>query len=162
LVEQVLAVIRSLTRAGTTLVIVTHVIPFARDVAATVVFMDRGLLVEQGPPWPVPVHPPHQRPLSVLRWVRPAADAPRPAPPARCPAAASPPPVCCCPPLCSPPAPTPRPPPPATPVPRRPTAAATAVPGSTPPARRSSSAARPTSRSPLCCRPRSPSPACCG
>src|SRR5699024_9007959 len=47
LVEEVLAVIRSLARAGTTLVIVTHEIPFARDVADTVVFMDRGRIVEQ-------------------------------------------------------------------------------------------------------------------
>src|SRR5699024_7882254 len=173
LVEEVLAVIRSLARAGTTLVIVTHEIPFARDVADTVVFMDRGRIVEQGPPGEVLDHPRHERTRSLLHRVRTGEETPRSGPdtpdhltrprpedrswprsallpgvgrpPARGPAAAAPPPGCCCPPRCSPRAPPPRPPPPATPVPRRPTAAATAVPGSTPPARRSSSAARPTS-----------------
>src|SRR5699024_6688564 len=42
LVEEVLAVIRRLARQGTTLMIVTHEISFARSVADTVVFMDRG------------------------------------------------------------------------------------------------------------------------
>ncbi|MGO1226043.1 amino acid ABC transporter ATP-binding protein [Brachybacterium sp. AOP42-C2-15] len=70
LVEEVLAVIRSLARAGTTLVIVTHEISFARDVADTVVFMDHGRIVEQGPPAEVLDHPRHERTRSFLQRVR--------------------------------------------------------------------------------------------
>ncbi len=50
LVGEVLAVIRELARSGTTLVVVTHEIGFAREVADTVVFMDQGRIVESGPP----------------------------------------------------------------------------------------------------------------
>ncbi|MEV4510725.1 amino acid ABC transporter ATP-binding protein [Dactylosporangium sp. NPDC049525] len=50
LVGEVLAVIRQLAATGTTLVIVTHEIGFAREVADTVVFIDEGVIVEQGPP----------------------------------------------------------------------------------------------------------------
>ena len=50
LVGEVLDVIKQLASEGTTLVIVTHEIGFAREVADTVVFMDDGLIVEQGPP----------------------------------------------------------------------------------------------------------------
>ncbi|ASK67132.1 phosphate ABC transporter ATP-binding protein [Brachybacterium avium] len=70
LVEEVLAVIRSLARAGTTLVIVTHEIPFARDVADTVVFMDHGRIIEQGPPAEVLDAPRHERTRSFLATVR--------------------------------------------------------------------------------------------
>ena len=80
LVEEVLAVIRSLARAGTTLVIVTHEIPFARDVADTVVFMDRGRIVEQGPPAEVLDHPRHERTRSFLQRVRTGEETPRSVP----------------------------------------------------------------------------------
>ena len=70
LVEEVLTVIRSLARAGTTLVIVTHEISFARDVADTVVFMDRGRIVEQGPPAEVLDRPSHERTKAFLQRVR--------------------------------------------------------------------------------------------
>ena len=70
LVDEVLAVIRSLASAGTTLVIVTHEISFARDVADTVVFMDQGRIVEQGPPAQVIDSPTHQRTRSFLQRVR--------------------------------------------------------------------------------------------
>jgi len=49
LVGEVLAVIEDLTTAGMTMVIVTHEISFARDVADHVVFMEDGRIVEQGP-----------------------------------------------------------------------------------------------------------------
>ncbi len=62
--------IRSLASAGTTLVIVTHEISFARDVADTVVFMDQGRIVEQGPPAQVIDSPTHQRTRSFLQRVR--------------------------------------------------------------------------------------------
>ncbi|MYS12884.1 ATP-binding cassette domain-containing protein, partial [Streptomyces sp. SID4982] len=50
LVGEVLDVIKDLARTGTTMIVVTHEIGFAREVADTVVFMDDGLVVEQGPP----------------------------------------------------------------------------------------------------------------
>ncbi|WP_169928850.1 amino acid ABC transporter ATP-binding protein [Brachybacterium ginsengisoli] len=76
LVEEVLAVIRSLARAGTTLVVVTHEISFARDVADEVVFMDQGLIVEQGPPSEVLDSPRHERTRSFLQRVRTGEAAP--------------------------------------------------------------------------------------
>ncbi|MDX3246133.1 amino acid ABC transporter ATP-binding protein [Streptomyces sp. ME18-1-4] len=55
LVGEVLAVIRDLATSGTTLVIVTHEIGFAREIADRVVFIDGGEIIEQGPPSePVP------------------------------------------------------------------------------------------------------------
>ncbi|MFJ9833507.1 amino acid ABC transporter ATP-binding protein [Streptomyces sp. NPDC101169] len=50
LVGEVLAVIRDLATSGTTLVIVTHEIGFAREIADQVVFIDCGRIIEQGPP----------------------------------------------------------------------------------------------------------------
>ena len=50
LVGEVLGVIRKLAEEGMTMVAVTHEMGFAREVADRVVFMDDGLLVEQGPP----------------------------------------------------------------------------------------------------------------
>ncbi|MCE3551362.1 amino acid ABC transporter ATP-binding protein [Pseudonocardia sp. RS11V-5] len=50
LVGEVLDVMRDLARSGTTMVVVTHEIGFAREAADTVVFLDEGRVVEQGPP----------------------------------------------------------------------------------------------------------------
>jgi polar amino acid transport system ATP-binding protein len=50
LVGEVLAVIRELAEGGMTMVLATHEMGFARDVADEVVFLDRGHVVEQGPP----------------------------------------------------------------------------------------------------------------
>nr|WP_294546759.1 amino acid ABC transporter ATP-binding protein [uncultured Rhodopila sp.] len=50
LVGEVLDVIKELARSGTTMIIVTHEIGFAREVADTVVFMDAGEILETGPP----------------------------------------------------------------------------------------------------------------
>ena len=61
LVGEVLAVIKELARDGATLVVVTHEIGFAREVADTVVFLDGGRVVEQGPPGQVIDHPQHER-----------------------------------------------------------------------------------------------------
>ena len=49
LVGEVLAVIRKLTEEGMTMVVVTHEMDFAREVATDVTFMDAGAVVEQGP-----------------------------------------------------------------------------------------------------------------
>ncbi|NGX09753.1 ATP-binding cassette domain-containing protein [Mycobacteroides franklinii] len=69
LVTEVLDVIRQLARDGATLVIVTHEIGLAREIADTVVFMDRGAIVEQGPPTEVLDKPSHQRTVSFLSKV---------------------------------------------------------------------------------------------
>jgi polar amino acid transport system ATP-binding protein len=61
LVGEVLGVIRQLADSGTTLVIVTHEIGFAREIANTVVFIDDGVIVEQGPPSQVLDAPQQQR-----------------------------------------------------------------------------------------------------
>ncbi|MEV0698279.1 amino acid ABC transporter ATP-binding protein [Saccharopolyspora sp. NPDC050389] len=50
LVGEVLAVMRDLAEAGQTMVVVTHEIGFAREVADTVVFLDNGEVLETGPP----------------------------------------------------------------------------------------------------------------
>ncbi|WP_275414771.1 amino acid ABC transporter ATP-binding protein [Paractinoplanes durhamensis] len=50
LVGEVLDVMRDLAKAGTTMIVVTHEIGFAREVADTIVFLDEGRLVEQGTP----------------------------------------------------------------------------------------------------------------
>ncbi len=49
LVGEVLAVIRKLTEEGMTMIVVTHEMEFAREVATDVTFMDAGVVVEQGP-----------------------------------------------------------------------------------------------------------------
>ena len=61
LVGEVLAVIKDLTRTGTTLIIVTHEIGFAREVADVVLFLDAGQVVEQGTPADVIDNPQHPR-----------------------------------------------------------------------------------------------------
>jgi polar amino acid transport system permease protein len=69
LVGEVLDVIRTLARSGTTLVIVTHEIGFAREVADSVVFMDGGRILEQGPPSQVFTAPNHPRTAEFLAKV---------------------------------------------------------------------------------------------
>ncbi|BDM68272.1 glutamate ABC transporter ATP-binding protein [Streptomyces nigrescens] len=69
LVGEVLDVIKDLAHQGTTMVVVTHEIGFAREVADTVVFMDGGRIVEQGPPGQVLDHPRHARTTSFLSKV---------------------------------------------------------------------------------------------
>ncbi|WP_405844786.1 amino acid ABC transporter ATP-binding protein [Streptomyces platensis] len=69
LVGEVLAVIKDLAGSGTTLIIVTHEIGFAREVADQVVFLDEGRIVEQGPPTEVLDHPEHERTRDFLSKV---------------------------------------------------------------------------------------------
>jgi polar amino acid transport system ATP-binding protein len=69
LVGEVLAVIKDLAAAGTTMIIVTHEIAFAREVADTVVFLDGGQVLEQGPPDSVLTHPQHPRTAAFLSRV---------------------------------------------------------------------------------------------
>src|SRR5262249_19712504 len=50
LVGEVLAAMQELARAGMTMIVVTHEMSFARDIADRIVFMDGGVIVEQGKP----------------------------------------------------------------------------------------------------------------
>ena len=61
LVRDVLDVMRSLARDGMTMMVVTHEMKFARDVADRVIFMDGGVIVEQGTPEDVFEHPQSDR-----------------------------------------------------------------------------------------------------
>jgi polar amino acid transport system ATP-binding protein len=69
LVGEVLDVMRALARDGMTMVVVTHEIGFAREVADTVVFMDDGVVVEAGPPRQVLGAPKHERTRAFLAKV---------------------------------------------------------------------------------------------
>ncbi|MCJ0874437.1 amino acid ABC transporter ATP-binding protein [Streptomyces sp. AP-93] len=69
LVGEVLSVIKDLATGGTTLVIVTHEIGFAREVADEIVFLHEGRIVEQGPPAQVLDHPAHPRTREFLSKV---------------------------------------------------------------------------------------------
>jgi polar amino acid transport system permease protein len=69
LVGEVLAVIKELARSGTTLVIVTHEIGFAREVADTIVFMEQGRILETGTPDKVFNAPSHPRTAEFLAKV---------------------------------------------------------------------------------------------
>ncbi|MGW8379401.1 amino acid ABC transporter ATP-binding protein [Streptomyces sp. ODS28] len=74
LVGDVLAVMRALADEGMTMLVVTHEMSFAREVADRVVFMDGGALVEEGPPSQVIADPRHARTRSFLaRVLDPAA-----------------------------------------------------------------------------------------
>jgi len=74
LIEEVLGIMRQLAREGTTMVVVTHELGFASDVASRVVFMDEGLVVESGPPRQVLAAPTEERTRQFLRRILPTAD----------------------------------------------------------------------------------------
>ncbi|HEX4467864.1 MAG TPA: amino acid ABC transporter ATP-binding protein [Solirubrobacteraceae bacterium] len=69
LVGDVLDAMQQLAREGMTMVVVTHEIGFAREVADTVVFMDEGVVVESGPPADVITNPQHERTKTFLSKV---------------------------------------------------------------------------------------------
>lgn len=69
LVGEVLAVIGELATVGTTLIIVTHEVGFAREVADRVVFLDAGRVIEEGSPTKVLLRPEHPRTQDFLRKV---------------------------------------------------------------------------------------------
>ena len=69
MVGEVLGVMNKLAREGMTMVIVTHEMGFAREVADRVVFMDGGYIVEEGPPEEVFGRPKHERTISFLEKV---------------------------------------------------------------------------------------------
>ncbi len=69
LVGEVLGVIRGLAEAGMTMIIVTHEVGFAREVADRIVFMDDGLIVEEGAPDRLLDQPTQERTRRFLRTV---------------------------------------------------------------------------------------------
>ncbi|MFV8052135.1 amino acid ABC transporter ATP-binding protein [Mycobacterium sp. 48b] len=69
LVGEVLAVIKKLAGEGMTMVVVTHEMGFAREVADKLVFMDGGVIVETGPPREVMANPKHERTKEFLSKV---------------------------------------------------------------------------------------------
>jgi polar amino acid transport system ATP-binding protein len=72
LVGEVLAIVRAEAAAGMTMVIATHEMAFARDVATSVCFLDRGRILEQGPPSQIFSEPAEERTRQFLRRVLPA------------------------------------------------------------------------------------------
>lgn len=66
LTQEVLKVIRSLAEKHMTMVIVTHEMAFARDVADRIIFMDKGVIVEEGPAKEVINNPQHNRTKAFL------------------------------------------------------------------------------------------------
>jgi polar amino acid transport system ATP-binding protein len=69
LVGDVLAVMRALAASGMTMIVVTHEIGFAREVADKVVFMDAGVVVESGTPSELLANPRHERTRAFLAQV---------------------------------------------------------------------------------------------
>ena len=67
LTGEILRVIRKLAEKKMTMVIVTHEMAFARDVSDYVIFMNNGVIVEQGDPRDVIDHPSHERTIQFLR-----------------------------------------------------------------------------------------------
>jgi ABC-type polar amino acid transport system ATPase subunit len=61
LVKEVLDVMRELAEEGMTMIVVTHEMGFARDVCSRVVFMDQGVVVEEGTPRRVLDEPENER-----------------------------------------------------------------------------------------------------
>jgi polar amino acid transport system ATP-binding protein len=70
LVRGVLDVMRNLAQCGMTMMVVTHEMGFARDVADRVVFMDEGVIVEQGTPSEVFDNPKHERTRDFLGHIQ--------------------------------------------------------------------------------------------
>jgi polar amino acid transport system ATP-binding protein len=70
LVGEVLSVMRELAQGGMTMIVVTHEMGFAREVADRVVFMDSGVVVEQGDPREIINNPQHERTKSFLSRIR--------------------------------------------------------------------------------------------
>jgi L-cystine transport system ATP-binding protein len=71
LVGEVLAVMKKVAREGLTMIVVTHEMSFARDIASKVVFIDEGVIVEQGPPEDIFLHPREERTKQFLKRILP-------------------------------------------------------------------------------------------
>ena len=69
-VSEVLAVIRSLARDGMTMIIVTHEMEFARNVSSRVMYMDEGVIYEQGPPAQIFDNPTREKTRAFIHRIR--------------------------------------------------------------------------------------------
>jgi ABC-type polar amino acid transport system ATPase subunit len=69
LIGEVLTVMQDLAREGMTMVVVTHEMGFAREVGTRVIFMDEGVILEEGPPAIVFTDPQHDRTKGFLSQV---------------------------------------------------------------------------------------------
>jgi polar amino acid transport system ATP-binding protein len=69
LIHEVLDVMVRLADEGMTMIVVTHEMGFAKEVADRVIFMDQGLIIESGSPSEVFEHPQQERTLSFLSKV---------------------------------------------------------------------------------------------
>lgn len=61
MVGEILEVMKTLAKEGLTMVIVTHEMQFAKDVSTRIVFMDKGIIAEEGKPEELFEHPKHER-----------------------------------------------------------------------------------------------------
>jgi L-cystine transport system ATP-binding protein len=69
LIGEALSLIRRIAQEGVTMIIVTHEISFASEVATKVIFMDKGVVVEEGPPSQVLAKPKEERTQQFLKRV---------------------------------------------------------------------------------------------
>ena len=74
LINEVLSVMRKLAKEGTTMIVVTHEMSFAQVVANHVIFMDKGVIVEEGNPRDFFSHPKEDRTKQFLKRVLPVDD----------------------------------------------------------------------------------------
>lgn len=74
LIGEVLSVIKKLAEEGKTMVIVTHEMQFAKEVATHVIFMDGGVIVEQGKPEKIFTNPDEERTRKFLRRILPESE----------------------------------------------------------------------------------------
>ena len=74
LVGEVLSIIKRLAKEGTTMIVVTHEMSFAEDVANKVIFMSDGVVVEQGSPKEIFYKPKEERTKQFLKRILPVSD----------------------------------------------------------------------------------------
>jgi L-cystine transport system ATP-binding protein len=74
LVGEVLGVMKKVAKEGQTMVVVTHEMSFARDIASRVIFIDGGVIVEQGTPDDIFLHPKEERTKQFLKRILPDSD----------------------------------------------------------------------------------------
>jgi len=69
LVKEVLDVMKQLARDGMTMLVVTHEMGFAREVGDRVIFMDKGIIIEEGKPEQIFTNPQHERTRKFLSMI---------------------------------------------------------------------------------------------
>ena len=74
LIGEILSIMKQLAREGTTMIVVTHEMSFAQDVANHVIFMEGGVIVEEGPPAEIFSSPKEERTRQFLKRIIPESD----------------------------------------------------------------------------------------